>query len=137
MLLSQVASSDMAVALAGGEDGSPSGKDKNEAEDQAEKGSIPMVHLLARFPGLVLNGLNSGGSGDASVAAMRAEIQRDMGAAALLDVSCVIGMFNGINRVADMCGIKLDSLAAPFAEAILGELKMDAASNWTTWTSKL
>lgn len=127
MLLSQIGSGDMSVALAGG------GATANGGHDEAA--AVPSARLLAAFPGLVLKGLNGAGGADASgadaaVAGMRGEIASEMGSASLLDVACVIGMFNGINRVADMCGIKMDALSAPFAGFVLDVLRMEGGSNW-------
>jgi hypothetical protein len=139
MVLSQIGSGDMSVALDGGGAASAGEQRQDEAGpagaeggEDAEEECIPFAHLLAKFPKLVLVGLNGGGvAGDAAVAEMRHEILSDMGTDALLDVACVIGMFNGINRVADMCGIQIDALSAPFADGVLDVLKMDAGSNWS------
>lgn len=39
----------------------------------------------------------------------RGKVRRELGGeAALADVCAVIGMFNGITKVADMCGVRLD-----------------------------
>ena len=39
-------------------------------------------------------------------------------------------MFNGINRVADLCGVVIDPLSAPLAEGLLEQLNMEGPSNW-------
>jgi len=47
----------------------------------------------------------------------------------------VIAMFNGINQVADMGGVKIDEFSAQMAFAVLDELEMAAPENWRGGTA--
>lgn len=44
-------------------------------------------------------------------------------------------MFNGINQVADMGGVKIDEFSAQMAFAVLDELEMAAPENWRGGTA--
>ena len=93
--------------------------------------STDQAALLTATVDAVCNGL-VGLASDARVASLRRRIvaEPSLGEAALLDIAAVIGMFNGINRVADMCGVHLDAGTMQFTSEILPKLQMDGASNW-------
>ena len=46
-------------------------------------------------------------------------------------------MFNGINRVADLCGVIIDPLTAPLAAGLLAQLNIEGPSNWDAPRARL
>lgn len=47
-----------------------------------------------------------------------------LGSQALADAAAVAAMFNGINRVADACGIEIDAATKMVSGFVLGELEL-------------
>lgn len=74
--------------------------------DEANDGGIAHGALLIRFADAVVAGSTE------EVAAVRDEIVRDMGGAALTDTAAVAALFNAIDRVADSTGIPLEDWKA-------------------------
>ena len=141
--------SNIAVALSA-DSASASHADDNDdlAPDQGQEpaaSTVPQAGLLADFAELVCSGMVAAGEGGGGVeaasasavgrvqlqvAARRRELALTLGEAAMYDACAVIAMFNGINKVADACGVHLDELQVSMADAVLEQLKMKPADNW-------
>ena len=67
---------------------------------------------------------------DGALAACRARAVAAVGEAGALDAAGVAAMFNGINVVADMCGVRIDRMTAPLAGGVLGALGVAEPANW-------
>lgn len=92
-----------------------------------------MAHgaLLTELAELACRGLyRASATRDAALRDCRRRVAAALGRAALLDACAVVGMFNGINIIADMCGVAVDGMTAPFAEGMLETLRVDAPPNW-------
>ena len=48
-----------------------------------------------------------------------------LGPVGFADAAAVVAMFNGINRVADMCGVIIDPFSAEIAPSVLDALQME------------
>lgn len=112
MLLSVVSSEDVSVAIVGG------------------NASVPDADVLGRFAVAVCNGVAGDASADRDAALLREQLTARLGVAGMLDCAATVAMFNGINRVADLCGVVIDPLSAPLAEGLLEQLNMVGSSNW-------
>lgn len=75
---------------------------------------VEQSSILAAFAKAAVDLAMPGGGGmlfpdaPAKLAALRAEVRTALGEKALADVCAVIGIFNGITKVADMTGCRLD-----------------------------
>ena len=82
--------------------------------------SIPHSDLLIALAEAVL------ADDAASTAAARASVQAAMGDKALVDAAGIIGMFNGLDRVADATGAPLEDWKAADTAAMRLNLGIDA-----------
>ena len=134
MLLSSVSSDDISVAMA--------------EDDSALTGAtIPHAGLLSRFAATVCKATIGSGAGGqremlpqilpgvvepalVEAAAASSALGAVLGPVGFADAAAVVAMFNGINRVADMCGVIIDQFSAEIAPSVLDALQMEPGSNW-------
>jgi len=86
----------------------------------ARDGGVPHGALLVRFVDAVL------GDQGPTLAAVRDEVQRALGAAALVDAAAAIASFNAVVKIADGTGIPLEAAKEARTRDIRGTLAIDA-----------
>ena len=96
---------------------------------EAGGGAVAHGELLLELAELAVGGLYRGGEG-AALADCRRRVVAALGQPALLDACGVVGMFNGINIIADMGGVRMDDMMAPFAADILEKMRIESPPNW-------
>jgi hypothetical protein len=97
----------------------------------AMEDAVPRAALLVELAEASCRGVlrSDAGAGARRAAAARA-VGEALGEEALLDAAAVAAMFNGINRVADACGVRLDQMTREVAGEMLGQLGMAAPDEW-------
>lgn len=70
--------------------------------------SKPLMGLATETVGIVRQRVLTGDASLDNLAAVRAQVVQELGEPALVDACGVIGMFNGMNKVADMTGVRVD-----------------------------
>jgi hypothetical protein len=92
-------------------------------EPGAEGGTIECETVLGAMVAAVLQ---AGGTDADAISAARNDVLTEMGEAALVDVCAVIGMFDGINKLADMTGCEWDSDEDEVSDGMMVQLGLTA-----------
>jgi len=101
-----------------------------------EKEALPYAALLTDFARAASQGLlMPGAAAEARIAPLRRAMAQVLGEGALLDTAAVAAAFNGINKVADACGVRMDAMSARHvdnATKLLQEMNVSIPNNWAS-----
>ena len=109
----------MLLRVSAGHDGVDYDLSLVNGERGARDGGIPRGQALVAFAEAVL------GPDDDLLRRQRTALQTALGDAALVDAAGVIANFNAIDRVADACGIPLDSSTEEMTAEMRADLGID------------
>jgi hypothetical protein len=89
-----------------------------EGEAAADRSGVASAHELLRFTDALV------GTDDAALARARAELEKALGPAALVDAAAVASNFERMVRIADATGIPIDGPMAALSGGLRDELEL-------------
>eukprot|EP00747_Dinoflagellata_sp_TGD_P057513 gnl/TRDRNA2_/TRDRNA2_150675_c1_seq1.p3 gnl/TRDRNA2_/TRDRNA2_150675_c1~~gnl/TRDRNA2_/TRDRNA2_150675_c1_seq1.p3 ORF type:complete len:128 (+),score=24.22 gnl/TRDRNA2_/TRDRNA2_150675_c1_seq1:566-949(+) len=103
-----------------------------------ETEAVPAAALITDFTRAATQGLLMPmAEGQARMSPLRRALAHILGEGALLDTAAVASAFNGINKIADACGVKMDNMGGSGkhienAIKLLEKMDVKVPTNWTS-----